>query len=181
MQKIKFFLMKLFLSLGHFFKQLEDTSQKAIAKAVELVNVVKTWEGSHEELINFITSLIPGSLDNIIVDKIRNVLEKVGSVTTLTGDERKLFYHNLAIQFSLVIGDGKLSFNDVVYLVQWYYDNHKTVTPPVALLDDNAVILKTIADTHAQAAAVEAAPVKSNEELHAEALARIAEAHKENV
>ena len=175
MQKIKFFLMKLFLSLGHFFKQLEDTSQTAIAKAVELVNVVKTWEKSHEELINFITALIPGNLDNIIVDKIREVLNKVGSVTVLTGDERKLFYHNLAIQFSLIIGNGKLTFNDVVYLVQWYYDNHKSITPPVALLNDNSHIAATIEATHA--AAVVATPEKSNEELHAALVQKIADTH----
>lgn len=180
MQKIKFFLLKLFIPLKHFFKMLDQTAKNAIKEAVAIVEIIKKWDGEHQELVNFITAAIPGQIDNIIVDKIRMILNRLGDWKVLEGNERKLFLHNLSLQFSLVLSDGKLTFNDVVYLVQWYYDNHKTVTPPAALLDDNNELLKKIEATQAKAAAVEIEPVKSNEELHTEGLKRIADAHKEN-
>lgn len=174
MQKIKFFLIKLFLSLKHFFKQLDEGAQAAIKEAVKIVNVIKDWTGTHEEMINFITSIIPGNIDNVIVDKLRAFLKNV-NFSTLVGDERKIFLHALSIQISLVLADGKLSFNDVVYLVQWYYDNHKTTTPDKEL---NAELLQHIDTANLNVPVI--VEDKSNEDAHAALMDKFKEIHGED-
>ena len=174
MQNLKFFLMKLFISLKHFFSNLGEVEKKVISTTVDIVNAVKTWDGEHAGLIAFVEGLLPG-VARPIIDKVLAIINTVGGYKDLTGDDLKLFLHNLSLQVGLVLADGHISFSEIVHLIQWYFDNHKGVNPPVALLDNNSHIAATIEATHA--AAVEATPEKSNEELHAALVQKIADTH----
>jgi hypothetical protein len=137
MQNLKFFLMKLFISLKHFFGLINEESQLIFKTTFEVINVVKTWEKSHEELIKFVEGMIPGSIPKIVIDDVLKVLSLMPKdYKVFTGDERKLFLHNLYLKVALVFAGGKIHFGQIVQLLQWYFDNHQTTVPPINLLTD---------------------------------------------
>ena len=160
MQQLKFFLMKLFLSLKHFFSNVEPEIQTAIIDTCNVVEIVKTWTDTHEAMIKFIEGVLPSRIGDIIIQKVLDILAKIPTgYTTLTGDEKSLFLHGLAIQIGLVMANGKLHFSDAVHLLEWYFQNHKhgAINPPAKLLADvtptpeeqHAAEVKRIADVHA--------------------------------
>ena len=98
--------------------------------------------------IDFLTAIVPGDLDNIIVAKMRQYLpvilqdlkicEKCASLTDpneiikcalegLKGYDKKSQYTYLlgiAAKMSDVLSDGKLSWNDVITMVQYTYQTN---------------------------------------------------------
>ena len=141
MKKIEFFLMKLFISLKHAFNLIEPEIETGIIETFKILNVVKTWDKEHTALEDFIVGLIPTNIDNIILDKIRQILKNIpANFTVLTGDERKLFLHNLSLQVALAFTGGKVTFASLVHLVQWYFDNHNTSAPSGNLVAEVATV-----------------------------------------
>lgn len=133
MEKVKIFLMKLFLSLSHFFSHLEDDMKAVIETTVKIVNAVKTWTGTHEDLIIFVKTLLPANLSHL-EQQILDVITSLDLSKVLTEDKKR-FWHNFALEIGVILAQGKINFGSLVQLIQWFYDNHKTSVPPANLLN----------------------------------------------
>jgi hypothetical protein len=60
-----------------FIKWLLPSSKHILDIALSIVNGMKSFDDSHPEVVNFVTSLIPGNTDDAIVAKIREYLPAV--------------------------------------------------------------------------------------------------------
>jgi hypothetical protein len=150
--KFKTFLQKVWLGIEKAFKKLDNTSQKLVPVAIEVTNAVKTIieKGTFTgQLVDTLTDLIPGELDDKIVglgrqhlpmllikltlvDQInqKGTLEEkcqlaIEQVRLFDDDQKELFYDGLAKKLLQYLSDGKLTWNEVGYLVKWWYDNKK--------------------------------------------------------
>lgn len=144
--------LKTFLkSIGDFFanifKNLPKILQDSIGIGVAITNGVKNFDVNNPGVVDAITAIIPGNLDDKIVADLRVALPKivielrlVEATVTLTdpneimlaavkviqgldGDVQSAFLHSFSIMAAQVAADGKLSWSDAVYLLQWYYKN----------------------------------------------------------
>jgi hypothetical protein len=94
-----------------------------------------------------LTALIPGDIDDKVKDLLRaklpvilTELKLADSCSTLTdpneitacavkvlqgldGDVKSAFLHNLSILVAEVAADGKLSWSDGVYILEWFYQH----------------------------------------------------------
>lgn len=153
------FLSKLLKSIGEFFSRLWHgllpELKAAIHVGVVITNAVKEFDLNNPAIVDIITSLIPGNLDNKIVAKIREALPKIcielklvdatlgltdpqeivkaaiKTMQQLSGDYKSAFLNSFSIIVAQVAADGKLDWNDAAYLLKWYYDNQAKLTPPV--------------------------------------------------
>lgn len=60
-----------------FIAWILPSSKKILDIALEVVNGIKTFDDAHPDVANFITSIIPGTADDVIVAKIRQYLPDV--------------------------------------------------------------------------------------------------------
>jgi hypothetical protein len=147
---LKSFFKNLFGGLKEVFKKLPQFEKNALRIGVEIVDNVK--KAAESPVADILTAIIPGTIDDTIKTKLRAWLPKLlielklaescshltnpneivnCAITTLqkiNGDWtqdaiRKKFYDNLAAMITLVAADGKLTLDDVKYLIPFYYDN----------------------------------------------------------
>lgn len=141
------FLAKIWAEIKHLFDGLPAEFKNAIHIGVTVVNNIKTWIDSSDA--DILTAIIPGTLDDAIKVKLREALPKilaelkladncaqltdpneivkcaVNTLQQLEGDFKSAFLHDLSVLIAQVAADGKLTWQDGVYVLQWYYDNKK--------------------------------------------------------
>lgn len=135
-----------------FFLWLIGSAKKGLEKyariGIIVTNAIKKFDDKNPLVADLITSLIPGDLDDRIKAKIRKELPKVviqlGLVNAAAGltdpDEilvaasdflqtiksdyaiREGHLNNLAIVIAQIASDGKLTWDDAVYLVKQIFD-----------------------------------------------------------
>lgn len=152
------FLSKLLKSIGEFFSRLWNgllpELKAAIHVGVTITNAVKNFDANNPALLDILASIIPGDLPKEIVSKMRIELPKicielklvdatlgltdpneivkaaVKTLQQLSGDYKSAFLNSFSIIVAQIAADGKLDWNDAVYLLKWYYDNQAKLNPP---------------------------------------------------
>lgn len=145
MTSILDFLKNLFSKIEKLFNKMQPLLKDAIQIGVTITEKLNTFVNSPEA--DIITALIPSTLDDAIKDKLRIALPKIlaelklvgncanetdpdkivacaiQALQQLDGDIKSAFLHNLSILIAQVAADGKLSWSDGVYVLEWYYQN----------------------------------------------------------
>lgn len=144
---LKSFLQKIANFFSEIFHSLVPELQKAVAIGVQITDAVKNFDTANPEVADILTAIIPGTLDDTIKAKLREELPKlaielrlIGATVNVTdpneimlaavkviqqmdGDYKSAFLHDLSILAAQVAADGKLSWSDAVYLLEWFYRN----------------------------------------------------------
>ncbi len=139
------FLSKIWHSIKSLFESIPAELKTAIHIGVLVTEAVKTFVDSPEA--DILTAIIPGNIDDKIKDWLRTKLPAIltelkladscGSLTDpaeitacavkvlqgLDGDIKSAFLHNLSILVAQVAADGKLTWSDGVYILEWYYQH----------------------------------------------------------
>ncbi len=168
------------MSLGHFFKNiwsgikhifegLPQDLKVAIHVGVVVTENVKKFVDS--EGTDVLTAIIPGDLDEVIKNKLRDNLPKIltqlkladkcGGLTDTAeivkcaiqilqqteGDFKSAFLHDLSILIAQVASDGKLDWKDDTYVLQWYYTHKfkKTADDENDTVDDHLQVTEDTA------------------------------------
>ena len=144
------FLSKIWNEIKELFAGIPAEIKTAIHIGVLVTENVKNFIDS--PAADVLTALIPGDADDEIKDLLRAKLPGIltelkladscgeltdpGQITEcavkilqgLSGDIQSAFLHNLSILTAQIVADGKLSWSDGVYLLEWYYQhNYKAV------------------------------------------------------
>ena len=154
-------LKKFFNRIGQFFsklwKGLLPDLKKAVHIGVVVVDAIKNFDSLNPEVLDILTAIIPGDLDDKIKDKIREKLPSilielrlvdatlnltdpqeivkaaVQTLQQLSGDYKASFLNSLAIIIARVAADGKLDWNDAIFLEKWYYDHRNVESTDTSL------------------------------------------------
>ena len=140
------FLSKIWNQIKALFDGISADMKTAIHIGVEVTENVKTFIDS--PAADILTAIIPGDIDdevkNLLRAKLPTILTELkladscGQLTdpaeitkcavrvlqSLDGDVKSAFLHNLSILVAQVAADGKLTWSDGVYILEWYY-THK--------------------------------------------------------
>lgn len=143
------FFASLFSTIGNYFRKMfakaKEFLKKEIPTAIAVVDQIKIFVDS--PFLPLITSLIPGTVDDVIAAKIKEALPKVVAqlkisnecsnkgtndeivqcfithLKTLAPNARAGYYLTIASMLSADLTDNKLSWNEIVHAVQWAYDH----------------------------------------------------------
>ncbi len=143
------FLSKIWSSLKSLFDGLPAEFKLAIHIGVLITENIKHFVDSPGA--DVLTALMPGDIDDKIIALLKAKLPAIlvelkladncadltdpNEITAcaievlkgISGDISSAFLHNLAILIAQVAADGKLSWSDGVYVLEWYYQhNFKT-------------------------------------------------------
>lgn len=142
---IKSFLSKIWASIKSLFKDMPDKLKTAVHIGVLVTENIKTFTES--PAADILTALIPGNVDDGIkmllraqLPAILTELKLADECAGLTDPEeitacavkvlqnmdsniQSAFLHNLSILVAQVAADGKLTWSDGVYLLEWYYQH----------------------------------------------------------
>ncbi len=143
--KIPVWLKKIWKTIQNLFNRIPAELQSAIHTGVVVTENIKTFVDS--PAADILTALIPGETDNRIKIALRAALPAIllqlklaGScsnattpeeITTcaiktlqsITGDLKSAFLHNLSVLIAQVAADGKLTWQDGAYIMEWYYQH----------------------------------------------------------
>ena len=144
------FLTKIWNEIQALFAGFPSQLKIAIHIGVQVTENIKNFVDS--PAADMLTTIIPGDIDDGIKNWLRTKLPAIltelkladncGQLTDpaeitkcavqvlqeLDGDIKNAFLHNLSILVAQVAADGKLSWSDGVYLLQWYYDHEFKAT-----------------------------------------------------
>jgi hypothetical protein len=144
------FLSKIWAGIKSLFEGLPAELKTAIHIGVMVTQNIKAFVDS--PAADVLTALIPGDLDdaikNLVRDKLPTILTELrladncagltepAEITKcaikilqgLGGDVQSAFLHNLSIMVAQVAADGKLTWSDGVYLLEWYYQHQYKAT-----------------------------------------------------
>lgn len=133
--------------ISRLFKKLLPAVKRAVDTAVKVTSAIKDFDTTNSGVVDIITKIIPGDTDDKVVAKVREKLPEVmlqlklidttlnltdpqeivaagiKTIQQMSGDYRSATLNSISIVLSMVAADGKLDWNDAVYLVKWYYDN----------------------------------------------------------
>lgn len=139
------FLAHIWDAIKKLFEGLPEEFKKAIHIGVVVTENVKNFVDSG--VADIITAIIPGDLDETIKEKLRAALPEIliklklaedcsnlatpneivvcalKVLQSVEGDFKSAFLHDLSILIAQVVADGRLSWQDGVYILQWYYDH----------------------------------------------------------
>lgn len=142
---LKSFLSKIWSAITSLFDGMDPELKVAIHIGVLVVENIKNFVDSPEA--DIITSIIPGEIDDQIKTMLQNNLPIIlselkladncaqltdpGDITEcaiktlqgLYGDIKNAFLHTLSILLAQIASDGKLTWSDGVYLLEWYYQH----------------------------------------------------------
>lgn len=142
---LKSFLSKIWAEVKSLFNSIPAELKTAIHIGVALTENIKTFVDSPSA--DILTAIIPGNLDDELKTLLRAKLpgiltelklaDSCGNLTdplqitacavkvlqSLDGDVKSAFLHSLSILVAEVAADGKLSWSDGVYVLQWYYQH----------------------------------------------------------
>lgn len=140
LKKIADFIRRLFINISPFL-------QKAVAIGADVSERIKNFDTANPVVADIITGLIPGTVDDAVKARLREFLPKIAVqlrlvqaaqglkdpneimlaavkvVQQMDKDYRSGFLHNFAVLAAKVAADGKLSWSDAVFLMEWYYTN----------------------------------------------------------
>src|ERR1700739_1991023 len=144
------FLSKIWAHIKELFTGLPQDLKTAIHIGVQVTSVFTVLVQS--PVADIITALIPGDIDDRIKEYLRAKLPQIlidlrlVDVTLGLTDPHEIaanalkvfqdldpqakpaFLHSLSILIAQIAADGKLSWSDGVYLLQWYYENEYKTT-----------------------------------------------------
>ena len=139
------FLTKIWSEIKSLFEGIPSELKTAIHIGVQVTQNIKTFVDS--PAADVLTAIIPGDIDDEIKNWLRAKLPAIltelkladscsgltdpAAITEcavkvlqgLDGDIQSAFLHNLSILVAEVAADGKLTWSDGVYLLEWYYKN----------------------------------------------------------
>ncbi|HVW97497.1 MAG TPA: hypothetical protein VHA56_16105 [Mucilaginibacter sp.] len=139
------FLKRIWLSLTSLWSDLPADVKIAVAIGVRITENLKNLIDS--PVVDIITLLIPGDIDDKIKQWLRGHLPEIlsdlrliesaagltdpdeivaAAMKTLAAMDKGIagaFYHNIAVMVAQVAADGKLSWSDGVYILEYYYKN----------------------------------------------------------
>ncbi|MGZ3891176.1 MAG: hypothetical protein ACXVI9_11800 [Mucilaginibacter sp.] len=139
------FLNKIWTEIKSLFQGIPSELKSAIKIGVTVTQNIKTFVDS--PAADVLTAIIPGDVDDQIKNWLRAKLPQIltelkladscsgltdpAAITAcaikvlqdLDGDIQSAFFHNLSILVAEVAADGKLTWSDGVYLLEWYYKN----------------------------------------------------------
>jgi hypothetical protein len=139
------FLTKIWGQVKALFDGIPSELKIAIHIGVLITENVKNFVDS--PAADVLTAIIPGDIDDKIKDWLRAKLPTIltelkladscsgltdpNAITAcaikvlqgLDGDIKSAFLHNLSILIAQVAADGKLTWSDGVYILEWYYQH----------------------------------------------------------
>jgi hypothetical protein len=139
------FLTKIWNQVKALFDGIPAELKTAIHIGVQVTENIKNFTDS--PVADVLTALIPGDIDDEIKNWLRAKLPAIltelklaDSCSSLTdpneitvcaikvlqgldGDIQSAFFHNLSILVAEIAADGKLSWSDGVYILEWYYQH----------------------------------------------------------
>ena len=139
------FLTKIWAGIKNLFDGFPSELKTAVHIGVIVTEAIKTFVDSPEA--DILTAIIPGNIDDDINNLLRarlpiilTELKLADSCSNLTdpaqiiacaikvlngldGDIKSAFLHNLSILIAQIASDGKLTWSDGVYILEWYYQN----------------------------------------------------------
>lgn len=140
---MKKFFAKLWQQFKNFFGAIPADLQKAVHIGVQVTDNLKKFVDS--PAADILTAVIPGTVDDRIKVALREALPgilaqlkladavanlndpeqitaaAVKTLQSLSGNLKSAFLHNLSILIAQVAADGKLSWQDGAYIMEWYY------------------------------------------------------------
>lgn len=137
MSKLLDFLRNIWTWIEKVFHNLPAEYRKLVPIAYDVVNNILKVVDS--QALDLLTQLIPGDLDNVIVDKLRKLIpevllslnigntlpEAVDYIKGLTGNERSLFLSGLNSLFTSLLSDGNFSLTDAAAVQAWFHKYRK--------------------------------------------------------
>jgi hypothetical protein len=144
------FLTKIWTEIKSLFAGMPSELQTAIHIGAQVTQNIKNFIDS--PAADVLTAIIPGDIDDEIKNWLRAKLPEIltelkladscsgltdpAAITAcaikvlqgLDGDVQSSFLHSLSILVSQVAADGKLTWADGVYLLQWYYQHEYQLT-----------------------------------------------------
>jgi len=144
------FLTKIWTEIKSLFAGMPSELKTAIHIGVQVTQNIKTFVDS--PAADVLTAIIPGDIDDEIKSWLRAKLPAIltelkladscsgltdpAAITAcavkvlqgLEGDVQSSFLHSLSVQVAQVAADGKLTWSDGVYLLQWYYQHEYQAT-----------------------------------------------------
>ena len=142
---LKSFLSKLWADIKNLFDGIPSELNTAIHIGVVVTEGLKTFVDS--PAVDVLTAIIPGDIDddlkNLLRAKLPQILAELkladscsgltdpSQITScalkvlqgLDGDVSSAFLHSLSILIAQVAADGKLTWSDGAYILEWYYQN----------------------------------------------------------
>ena len=139
------FLSKIINEIKILFTHIPSELQLAVHIGVIVTENLKSFVNS--PAADILTTIIPGNIDNTIVNALKAALPtllaelklvdstyKLSDPEQITaaaikvlqdmdGDIKSAFLHNIAILVAQIASDGKLTWSDGVYILEWYYQN----------------------------------------------------------
>ncbi len=139
------FLTKIWNQVKELFNGIPAELKTAIHIGVLVTENIKNFVDS--PTADVLTAIIPGDIDDDIKNWLRAKLPAIltelkladscgtltnpGEITAcavkvlqgLDGDIKSAFLHNLSILIAQVASDGKLTWSDGVYILEWYYQH----------------------------------------------------------
>ncbi len=143
------FLKKIWNQIEVLFGGLPSEIKAALQIGITITENIKNFVDS--PIVDILTSIIPGNIDDVIKDKLRASLPvlltelklvesslsltqpdlivkaAIAVIQTMDKNIKPGILHQLSILMAQVAADGKLSWSDGVLLSQWYYE-HKFKT-----------------------------------------------------
>jgi len=139
------FLAHIWDAIKKLFEGLPEEFKNAIHIGVAVVEKIK--EAVDSPVADIITAIIPTDIDDNIKQKLRDALPKIlaqlqlaencadltntadivrcaiETLKGMEGDIKSAFWHDIAVLVAQVASDGKLSWSDGVYVLQYYYEH----------------------------------------------------------
>jgi len=147
-------LRRIFREIGNWFKRLPQNVVTLVPIAINVVEgIKKVMDSPIDDVILFIIkNAIPGSADDVIIDKTKVLLEEwipkiliilrgidevsgtktedeilndiISDINTLNDESKAAFYHNFATLILEKLTDGKLTKSECIILTEYYYKNN---------------------------------------------------------
>ena len=139
------FLSKIWDGIKGLFDGMPEELKAAVHVGVVITDNIKKFVDS--PAADVLTAIIPGDLDDEIKGLLRAKIPAIFSemkladscsgltdpsaitacaikvLQGLDGDIQSVFFHNLSILIAQVAADGKLTWSDGVYVLEWYYQH----------------------------------------------------------
>lgn len=148
-------------AIGKFFskiwKSLSPTLKNAVHIGVTITEAIKNYDAANPGTIDLLTKIIPGDLDDKLKEKIRTnlpdvmlqlrlvdtslnltdpaeiVAAAIDMLNKMGGIYRKQALNDLSIAIANVAADGKLNWDDAVYILKYYYDHKPALETPAVV------------------------------------------------
>jgi len=152
---MKKFLKKIWSAIRSLYESIVGNTRKYVPIAINIVEAIKSVMDTpvDDVIAEILKRAIPGTADDILIDKVKSVVEKwlpkillelrlVESISGIEDENEQLqavlaqlklsseetqniLYHGLASLILEKLSDGELSWSDAVAISEYYYINFK--------------------------------------------------------